>query len=83
MGDNVRNPDERNLYSKGYPTMWNRELFKRRKINITCPVPFVLDDKNAEQIERKYYEKELSRKVLHIKSNQNVLEFMNIFHQFE
>ena len=33
MGDFVRVPDKRNLYSKGYTTNWNRELFKIQKFN--------------------------------------------------
>ena len=28
VGDFVRVPDKRNIYSKGYTTNWNRELFK-------------------------------------------------------
>ena len=32
VGDYVRVPDKRNIYSKGYTTNWNRELFKIHKI---------------------------------------------------
>ena len=31
IGDFVRVPDKRNLYSKGYTTNWNREIFKINK----------------------------------------------------
>ena len=83
VGDYVRVPDKRNLYSKGYTTNWNRELFKIHKINPTNPVTYGLIDENNEQIEGKYYEQELLRSVFNFKSNQKVLESMNIFHRYE
>ena len=59
VGDYVRVPDKRNIYSKGYTTNWNRELFKIHEINNTNPVTYGLVDENNEQIEGKYYEQEL------------------------
>ena len=75
--------DKRNLYSQGYTTNWNRELFKIYKINNTNPVTYGLVDENNEQIEGKYYEQELLRSIFNFKSNQKVLESMNDFHKFE
>ena len=83
VGDYVRVPDKRNLYSKGYTTNWNRELFKIHKINPTNPVTYGLVDENNEQIKGKYYEQELLRSVFNFKSNNKTLESMNIFHQNE
>ena len=83
VGDFVRVPDKRNLYSKGYTTNWNRELFKIHKINPTNPVTHGLVDENNEQIEGKYYEQELLRSIFNFKSNNKTLESMNIFHKFE
>ena len=83
VGDYVRVPDKRNIYSKGYTTNWNRELFKIHKINPTNPVTYGLVDENNEQIEGKYYEQELLRSVSNFKSNNRTLESMNIFHQYE
>ena len=83
VGDYVRVPDKRNIYSKGYTTNWNRELFKIHKINPTNPVTYGLVDENNEQIEGKYYEQELLRSVFNFKSNNKTLESMNIFHQNE
>ena len=83
IGDFVRVPDKRNIYSKGYTTNWNREFFKIYKINNTNPVTYGLVDENNEQIEGKYYEPELLRSIFNFKSNQKVLESMNIFHKFE
>ena len=83
VGDHVRVPDKRNLYSKGYTTNWNRELFKIHKINNTNPVTYGLVDENNEQTEGKYYEQELLRSVFNFDSNNKTLESMNIFHKFE
>ena len=83
VGDYVRVPDKRNLYSKGYTTNWNRELFKIHKNNNTNPVTYRLVDENNEQIEGKYYEQELLRSVFNFESNNKTLESMNIFHQNE
>ena len=83
VGDFVRVPDKRNLYSKGYTTNWNRELFKIPSINTTTPVTYTLEDENKEIIEGKYYEQELLRSVFNFESNSKTLESMNIFHQFE
>ena len=82
MGDYVRVPDKRNIYSKGHTTNWNRELFKIHKNNNTNPVTYGLDENN-EQIEGNYYEQELLRSVFNFKSNNKTLESMNIFHQYE
>ena len=83
VGDYVRVPDKRNLYSKGYTTNWNRELFKIHKINPTNPVTYGLVDENNEQIEGKYYEQELLRSVFNFESNNKTLESMNVFHRYE
>ena len=83
VGDYVRVPDKRNIYSKGYTTNWNRELFKIQKINPTNPITYTLEDENNEQIAGKYNEQELLRSVFNFESNNKTLESMNIFHQFE
>ena len=83
VGDYVRVPDKRNIYSKGYTTNWNRELFKIQKINPTNPITYTLEDENNEQIAGKYYEQELLRSVFNFESNNKTLESMNIFNQFE
>ena len=83
VGDYVRVPDKRNIYSKGYTTNWNRELFEIHKNNPTNPVTYGLVDENNEQVEGKYYEQELLRSVFNFKSNNKTLESMNIFHRYE
>ena len=79
VGDFVRAPDKRNIYSKGYTTNWNRELFKIHKINSTNPATYTLEDENEEIIQREYYEKELSRSIFNFDSNNRTLESMSIF----
>ena len=87
MGDFVRVPDKRNIYSKGYTTNWNRELFKIRaashSINKTNPVTYTLNDENGEIIQGKYYEQELLGSIFNFDSYNKTLESMNIFHKFE
>ena len=50
VGDFVRVPDKRSVYSKSYTTNWNRKLFKIHKINSTNPVTYTLEDENQESI---------------------------------
>ena len=83
VGDFVRVPDKRNIYSKGYTTNWNRELFKIHSINNTNPVTYTLNDESGEIIQGKYYEQELLRSIFDFDSNNKTLESMNIFHKFE
>ena len=64
MGDPVRVPDKRILYSKSYTTNWNRELSKIHKVSKTNPVRYGLVDKNNEQIEGKYYKQGTFRKCI-------------------
>ena len=37
IGDYVRNADKRNIFSKGYTSNWNRELFKVNEVLNTQP----------------------------------------------
>ena len=83
VGDFVKVPDKRNIYSKGYTTNWNRELFKIHSINKTNPVTYTPNDENGEIIQGKYYEQELLRSIFNFDSNNKTLESMNIFHKFE
>ena len=83
VGDFVRVPDKRSVYSKCHTTNWNREFFKIHKINSTNPVTYTLEDENGEIIQGKYYEQELSRSIFNFDSNNKTLESMNIFHQNE
>ena len=69
VGDFVRVPDKRSVYSKGYTTNWNREPFKIHNNNSTNPVTYALEDENKEIIQGKYYEQELLRSKFNFDSN--------------
>ena len=49
MGDFVKVPDKRIIYSKSYTTNLNRGLFKKHKTNLTNPNTYVSQDENTEQ----------------------------------
>ena len=59
VGDYVRNADKRNIFSEGFTSNWNRELFKVNEVLNTQPPTYKIEDINGEIIEGKYYEQEL------------------------
>ena len=79
VGDYVRNADKRNIFSKGYTSNWNRELFKVNEVLKTQPPTYKIEDINGEIIEGKYYEQELLNSEFDFESNNKVLESLNIF----
>ena len=79
VGDYVRNVDKRNIFSKGYTSNWNRELFKVNEVLKTHPPTYKIEDNNGEIIEGKYYEQELLKSEFDFESNNKVLESLNIF----
>ena len=50
VGDYVRNVDKRNIFSKGYTSSWNRELFKVYEVLKTQPPTYKIEDINGEII---------------------------------
>ena len=78
VGDYVRNADKRNIFSKGYTSNWNRELFKVNEVLKTKPPLYKTEDINGEIIEGKYYEHELLKSEFDFESKNNVLESLNI-----
>ena len=79
VGDYVRNVDKRKIFSKGYTSNWNRELFKVNEVLKTQPPTYKIEDINGEIIEGKYYEQELLKSEFDFESNNKVLESLNIF----
>ena len=79
VGDYVRNADKRNIFSKGYTSNWNRELFNVNEVLNTQPLTYKIEDMNGEIIEGKYYEQELLKSEFDFESNNKVLESLNIF----
>ena len=49
IGDYVRNVDKRNIFSKGYTSNWNRELFKVNEILKTQPPTYKMEDINGDR----------------------------------
>ena len=78
VGDYVRNTDKRNIFSKGYTSNWNRELFKVNEVLKTQPPTYKIEDINGEIIEGKYYEQELLKSEFDFESNNKVLESLDI-----
>ena len=79
VDDYVRNADKRNIFSKGYTSNWNRELFKVNEVLNTQPLTYNMEDMNGEIIEGKYYEQELLKFEFDFESNNKVFESLNIF----
>ena len=79
VGDYVKNVDKRNIFSKGYTSNWNIELFKVNEILKTQPPTYKIEDIKGEIIEGKYYEQELLKSEFDFESNNKVLESLNIF----
>ena len=78
VGDYVRNADKLNIFSKGYTSNWNRELFKANEILKTQPPTYKIEDMNGEIIKGKYYEQELLKSEFDFEFNNKVLESINI-----
>ena len=78
VGDYVRNADKRHIFSKGYTSNWNRELFKVNEVLKTHPPTYKIEDINGEIIEGKYYEQELLKSEFDFESNNKVSESLNI-----
>ena len=78
VGDYVRNAGKRNIFSKGYTSNWNRELFKVNEVLKAQPPTNKLEDINREIIEGKYYEQELLKSEFDFESNNKVLESLDI-----
>ena len=78
VGDFVRNADKRNIYSKGYTSNWNRELFKINEVLNTNPPSYKIEDIFGEVIESRYYEQELLKSAFDFDTNDDVLHSINI-----
>ena len=78
VGDYVRNADKRNIFSKGYTSNWNREIFKVNEVLKTQLPTYKIGDINGEIIEGKNYEQELLKSEFDFESNNKVSESLNI-----
>ena len=53
VGDYFKNADKRDIFSKGYTSNWNRELFKVKEVLKTQPPTYKIEDMNGNIIEGK------------------------------
>ena len=78
VGDYVRKADKRNIFSKGYTSNWNREIFKVNEVLKNQPPTYRIEDIIGKIIEGKNNEQELLKSEFDFESNNNVLESLNI-----
>mgnify|MGYP005984552059 len=50
IGDHVRITKYRGVFGKGYTSIWSNEIFIVRKINLTNPTTYFLNDEKCENI---------------------------------
>ena len=78
VGDYVRIADKRNIFCKGYTSIWNIKVFKIKEVLKNQPPTYRIDDMNGEIIEGKYYEQELLKSEFDFESNNKLLEFLDM-----
>ena len=59
VGDHVRIPKYKNIFTKGYMPNWSEEIFIIKKIKNTVLWTYVINDLNGEEIIGAFYENEL------------------------
>lgn len=58
-GDFVRISKYRHVFSKGYKPNWTNEIFKIKKVKLTNPTTYILEDSKQEEIQGGFYTEEL------------------------
>lgn len=61
VGDLVRISKSKHAFAKGYTPNWTTEIFKIRKVHITNPTTYLLDDYQGNPISGGFYEQELQK----------------------
>lgn len=61
IGDSVRISKFRDLFEKGYTPNWSNEIFKIKKVQMTNPTTYILEDEEKKPILGGFYEKELQK----------------------
>ena len=60
-GDHVRISKFKDIFAKGYKPNWSEEVFIVKKIKITAPWTYEINDLHGEEIIGSFYEKELQK----------------------
>ena len=61
IGDHVRISKYKNIYGKGYTSVWYEEVFVTKEVKNTVPCNYVINYINGEEILGTFYEKELQK----------------------
>jgi len=59
INDSVRISKYKHVFEKGYTPNWTTEIFKIRKVQITNPITYLLEDYQGQPIHGSFYEHEL------------------------
>lgn len=88
VGDIVRISKYKSIFQKGYFPNWSTELFKVRKVKLTNPVTYLLDDMRGQPILGSFYNEELQKtrysdiylveKVLRRKQNKVYVKWLGL-----
>lgn len=61
IGDVVRISKYKGQFEKGYTPNWSTELFTIRKVNVTNPVTYYIEDRRKQPIIGTFYEQEIQK----------------------
>lgn len=61
IGDFVRISKYKHVFEKGHTPNWTTEIFKIRKIQLTNPVTYLLEDYKGDPVKGGFYELELGK----------------------
>jgi len=78
VGDLVRIPDKRTIFSKGDTTNWSDELFKIYEIVSKQPPEYLIEDEKGEKILGIHYEQELQKSHFSFDENRKIMKSLNI-----
>lgn len=92
IGDHVRISKLRGVFDKKYKPNWSTEIFTIRKVQLTDPVTYLLQDENKQNIKGGFYELQLQKvkysdvylveKVLKRKGNQVFVKWLGFDNKF-
>ncbi|MEM1283609.1 MAG: DDE-type integrase/transposase/recombinase [Chlamydiota bacterium] len=78
VGDLVRIPDKRTIFSKGDTTNWSYELFRIHQVLDEKPPEYLIEDEKKEKILGIHYEQEILKSNFTFQSNRQVLKSLEI-----
>ena len=64
VGDRVNISKFKNIFAKGYPPNWSKEIFIADKLNDAVPYTYNLKDLNDSEIVGRFYDKKLQKSIL-------------------